>query len=137
MTTLPAPPIRCPCLSGNTYIDCCARFHNGTAAAPTAESVMRARYSAFAVMDVAYLLASWHPGTRPRSLQFDPLQKWTRLDINRTERGGPLDTDGIVEFTAWFRRDGRPGTQHETSRFARVDRVWLYRDALVYPHSRD
>ena len=40
---------RCPCLSGDTYGACCGRYHSGAATAPTAEALMRSRYSAFAV----------------------------------------------------------------------------------------
>lgn len=91
---------------------------------------MRSRYSAFAVGDVDYLLRTWHPATRPRTLELDPDQRWTRLDIVRTLRGGLLDTDGVVEFTAYFRSDTEAGRQHETSRFVRLDRQWYYSESL-------
>ena len=68
------PPFRgnCPCLSGEQYADCCGRFHAGEAEAPTAEQLMRSRYSAFVVLDAGYLLRTWHPETRPASLELDP-----------------------------------------------------------------
>lgn len=91
---------------------------------------MRSRYSAFALGDPDYLLATWHPSTRPRSLELDGEQQWVRLDIVRTIRGGPLDVDGVVEFTAHYREDGERHRQHETSRFVKVDRRWLYLDSL-------
>src|SRR5215203_3946679 len=89
---------RCPCLSGDTYGACCGRYHSGAASAPTAEALMRSRYSAFAVGDEAYLLATWAPQTRPDSAGLGD-EQWRRLDIHRTERGGPFDTTGVVEFT--------------------------------------
>ena len=52
--------------------------------------------------------------------------QWRRLDIISTRRGGPLDTEGTVEFKAHFRHDGERGVHHETSRFLRVDRRWYY-----------
>lgn len=67
---------------------------------------MRSRYSAFAVGDAEYLLRTWHPGSRPHSLELDSEQRWVRLDIVRTVRGDLLDVDGVVEFTAYFRHDG-------------------------------
>ena len=91
---------------------------------------MRSRYSAFVVGDAAYLLATWHPSTRPASLELDPAQRWYRLDILRSQRGGMLDSEGTVEFRAWYKLDGRPGNQHEISRFRREDGRWLYVDAL-------
>ncbi|MET0480351.1 MAG: YchJ family metal-binding protein [Mycetocola sp.] len=120
---------RCPCLSGEAYGLCCAPFHRGQAGAPTAERLMRARYSAFVVGDVDYLLRSWHPSTRPASLELDPELRWYRLDILATRRGGLLDDDGVVEFRAFYRSaDGR-GEQHEVSRFVRDGRAWSYLDA--------
>jgi SEC-C motif-containing protein len=120
---------RCPCLSRETYGNCCAPFHRGLATAPTAERLMRSRYSAFVVGDDQYLLASWHPRTRPAALELDPDVRWYRLDILATRQGGLLDSEGIVEFRAFYRSaDGR-GEQHEVSRFARDGRAWTYLDA--------
>jgi SEC-C motif-containing protein len=91
---------------------------------------MRSRYAAFAIGDAEYLLRSWHPRTRPRSLDLDPGTRWLRLDIERTIRGGFGDTEGIVEFTAHARQDGRRTSQHEVSRFEKVSGDWLYVDAV-------
>jgi len=121
---------RCPCLSGETYAACCGQFHRGESVAPSAERLMRSRYSAYVVGDASYLLATWHPTTRPRTLDLDPDQRWYRLDIVGTSRGGMLDTAGTVEFTARYRLDGRAGEQHENSRFVRENRRWLYVDAI-------
>lgn len=118
----------CVCLSGETYADCCGRFHNGGAEAATAEQLMRSRYSAFVLLDAEYLRKTWHPVTAPSDLELDPAMEWRRLDILSTSRGGPLDTEGTVEFKAHFRHDGERGVHHETSRFLRLDRRWYYVD---------
>jgi SEC-C motif-containing protein len=120
----------CPCGLGEPYDDCCGRFHRGEAEAPTAELLMRSRFSAFAVRDEAYLLRTWHPSTRPRRLELDPAQEWSRLDIVGKQRGGLLDAVGTVEFRAEYRLRGRVGTVEEHSRFAREGGVWLYVDAI-------
>ncbi|WP_448004344.1 YchJ family protein [Agromyces bauzanensis] len=117
---------RCPCLSGERFGECCGRFLAGTADAPTAEQLMRSRYSAFVVGDSAYLLATWHPSTRPAELELDPALRWYRLDLVRRERGGPLDRDGVVEFRARYRHDGERGELHEVSTFVRQDGRWRY-----------
>jgi SEC-C motif-containing protein len=90
---------------------------------------MRSRYSAFASGDVAYLLNTWHSSTKPESLELNSTTTWRRLDIVRTERGGLMDTDGVVEFIAHYREDGMSGQQHEISRFLKVQRQWFYLDA--------
>lgn len=119
----------CPCRSGLPYGECCRRFHSGAAAAPTAVQLMRSRYTAYVIGDSGYLLATWHPSTRPTSLGLDPGLVWRSLEIVRTERGGPLDREGVVEFAARYIADGERGVLHETSRFVREDR-WLYMDAI-------
>ncbi|WP_278236054.1 YchJ family protein [Isoptericola sp. AK164] len=125
---------RCPCLSGLPYGECCAPLHRGERTAPTAEALMRSRYSAFAVGDADYLSATWHPGTRPSSLDLDPGRRWRRLDILGTSAGGPFDDAGEVEFVATFTDDdGGRGRLHELSRFVREGGTWLYVDGDVRP----
>ncbi|MFK0005256.1 YchJ family protein [Paenarthrobacter sp. NPDC090522] len=121
----------CPCLSGEQYPACCGRFHSGDADAPTAEQLMRSRYSAFVVLDPEYLLRTWHTSTRPGSMELDPDIQWRRLDILGATGGGPLDTEGTVEFAAHYRHDGQRGVQREHSRFVREDKRWYYVDGDV------
>lgn len=91
---------------------------------------MRSRYSAFAVGDTAYLLRSWHPATRPASLELDPAQRWTGLEILATTGGSAFHQEGTVAFRARYEVRGRAGDQYENSRFARQDGHWVYVDAL-------
>lgn len=118
----------CPCLSGSQYEECCGRFHTGAAAAPTAERLMRARYSAYALGEPGYLLRTWHASTRPAELVLDQRLRWYRLDILARARGGMLDSEGTVEFRASYRIDAQPGSQHEISRFVREGGQWYYVD---------
>jgi len=120
--------MRCPCLSGLPYAECCEPLHLG-AAAPTAERLMRSRYSAFAVGDEAYLATTWHPSSRPADLTLNPDQKWVSLEIVGRTKGGLLDTEGTVEFRAAYRFEGARYEQHENSRFVRLDKRWVYLSA--------
>ncbi|RPF20879.1 YchJ family protein [Myceligenerans xiligouense] len=123
---------RCPCLSGETYGACCGRYHHGAGtAAPTAEALMRSRYAAFAVGDAAYLLATWSPSSRPGTLDLDDDVRWQRLDILRTEAGGPFDDTGVVEFVAHYRAPTGRGRLHEVSRFERTGGRWYYLDGTT------
>ena len=92
---------------------------------------MRARFSAFAVHDEAYLLRSWHPATRPPAVETDPGVRWLRLDILGSTDGGPFHTGGTVEFRAHYREHGRVGELHENSRFVRHDGDWVYLDGTT------
>ena len=79
-------------------------LHEGTARAATAEQLMRSRYSAFAVGDAGYLLDTWHPGTRPRSLDLDPgraVAGWR----SSPRTAGRCSSRGTVEFVARYVRD--------------------------------
>lgn len=122
--------MRCPCLSGLTYPECCGRLHAGEAAAATAEQLMRSRFSAFAVGDPAYLRDTWHSSTRPVDLTLDAGLRWYRLDILARSRGGLTDGEGTVEFRAHFRGD-EVGSLHEVSRFVREQGRWWYLDGVT------
>jgi SEC-C motif domain protein len=115
----------CPCGRGDDYDACCGRLHAG-APAPTAEALMRARYSAFAVGELGYLLGSWHPASRPAAFRLDPDTRWTRLAVLATQDGGLFDATGTVQFRAVYTRDGKRGVLAQTSRFGRDDGQWVY-----------
>ncbi|MFB6807209.1 MULTISPECIES: YchJ family protein [unclassified Streptomyces] len=123
---MPTPVLPCPCGLPAAYPECCGRFHSGAQQAPTAELLMRSRFSAFSVGDTAYLLRSWHPSTRPGRLDLDPGQRWERLEILATERGGMFETEGSVEFRAYYREGRHSGSLHEHSAFTREAGAWVY-----------
>lgn len=134
MATVPPPaaPSRCPCGSGETYATCCGPLHRGRVTglvtAPTAERLMRSRYSAFAVGERDYLLQTWHLSTRPASLELDDDLEWRRLEILGTTAGGDRDLHGTVAFVAhfWDAASRRTGRQPENSAFVREAGQWFY-----------
>ncbi|MEP7763711.1 YchJ family protein [Sanguibacter sp. 25GB23B1] len=121
----------CPCGRGEPYGDCCGPFHLGAANAPSAERLMRSRYSAFVVGDVPYLLATWHPSTRPNELALKGDRRWLGLEIVDVRGGGLLDVAGAVEFVAHSVEGGRRVAQSERSRFVREHGRWFYVDGVV------
>ena len=115
----------CPCGSGRVLEACCGRFHAG-APAPDAETLMRSRYSAYVLGLEEYLLATWHPDTRPAALELDatPRPQWLVLAVKAHV---PLDAShATVEFVARYKLNGRALRLHETSRFEYADGRWLY-----------
>lgn len=94
---------------------------------------MRSRYTAFAVGNPAYLLATWHSSTRPASLDLDPGLRWTGLDVLATSGGALLMAEGVVEFRAHYVAHREPGSQHERSRFLREDGRWRYVEGISLP----
>ena len=128
--TVQADP--CPCGSGEPFSRCCRAVHRGERQAVTAEQLMRARYSAYAVGDLDYVWQSWHPSTRPAALSRADGLTWVGLTVLDTVAGRPGDESGEVEFQAHYRRGTRTGTLHERSRFAVRARRWLYVDGELF-----
>lgn len=131
----PADP--CPCGSPSAYRQCCEPIHDG-APAPSAEALMRSRYSAFVLGDEDHLFRSWHPRTRPPGPYCHPGTQWLGLRIESTAGGGPEDEEGEVSFIARYRTgDGRGGVVEdelvERSRFVRRGGRWVYLEALDHP----
>lgn len=111
------------------YADCCGPAHNGERPAADAPSLMRSRYSAFVLGNTAYLLDSWHAGTRPASIELEAGAKWLGLEIRQHRSTGPQTAE--VEFVARFRVAGRAVRQHELSRFVCEGGRWYYVDGDV------
>jgi SEC-C motif domain protein len=123
----------CPCSPERLYADCCQPYHSNNnndkvLAAPTAEHLMRSRYSAYVLGLSDYLLTTWAGETRPASLELEPLQ-WLRLQVKRSESTGAQTA--IVEFTATYRVNGKAHKLHEVSRFRLDQGRWFYIDGDV------
>lgn len=121
----------CSCGSQHEYARCCGRYIEGGEAAPTAEALMRSRYSAYALRREDYLLATWHASTRPLQLGLteDDVTSWIGLQLKRHEQH---DADhAMVEFVARYKVGGRAHRLHEVSRFVRDAGRWFYLDGEV------
>src|SRR5450830_2021899 len=114
------PDSNCSCDSEKPYSDCCEPLHQGQLA-QTAEALMRSRYSAYVLKLEVYLLNTWHPDTRPASMDLssDETTKWLGLQIKHSSH---TDTDhATVEFVARYKVNGKAERLHEVSRFIRID----------------
>ncbi len=119
----------CPCGSGTPYAACCGRWHAGPLhlQAPTAEALMRSRYSAYVKGLGAYLQDTWHKRTQPTETPtFEPGVRWLGLEVKRHSRTGT--NTALVEFVARSKRGGRAHRLHETSHFVCEDGRWYYVD---------
>lgn len=117
----------CPCGSKQPYRTCCAPFHDGALPAD-ARTLMRSRYSAYCQKNESYLLATWHPTTRPAQLGLaeEEQPEWLGLTV---KRHAPIDADhALVEFIARYRLSSRVHRLHEISRFIRAEGRWWYVD---------
>lgn len=89
---------------------------------------MRSRYSAYVLGLEDYLLATWHPSTRPQGLDLaaELAPKWLGLEVKGHRQLD--DSRAVVEFVARYRVAGRGQRLHETSRFVREEGRWFYVD---------
>ena len=121
----------CPCGSGALLPACCGRYLAGESA-PTAALLMRSRYTAFTCLDEAYLLATWHPVTRPQHLhlaQDTPRPQWLGLKIVNYQLQDA--THATVAFVARQKIAGRASRLAEVSRFVLETGRWFYVDGDV------
>lgn len=121
----------CPCGSNKAYAQCCGQYIDSATPAPTAEALMRSRYTAFTLHSVEYLQHTWHESTRPEKIDLtsDVATKWIGLEVKRHEQ---QDTShAIVEFIAKYKINGRAHRMHEISRFVKEDNKWFYVDGDV------
>ena len=126
----------CPCSSGKELDDCCGPYLSGLKPPPSAEALMRSRYTAYARGDVAYIERTMHPKTR-KGFDFDQTREWSRssrwlgLKIVSSEDGGPGDEQGKVEFIAHYETSGEEVEHHELAEFRRSDGRWYFWDGKV------
>ena len=120
----------CPCGSKQPYAKCCGFYLDGTLPAPTAEALMRSRYTAYTQLRENYVLSTWHTTTRPQALNLtQDNSRWIGLEIKRHEQQN--SDHAIVEFIAKYKTHGRAHRLHEVSNFLREDGCWFYVDGVV------
>ncbi len=118
----------CHCQSERLFVDCCGPLLAGSCPAPTAEALMRSRYTANVLKNTTYLLETWHLSTRPQSMNSDILPTWCGLSVLAIKQGQQGDDRGTVEFRAFYRSGTGSGVLHERSRFVCENGCWLYVD---------
>lgn len=126
----------CPCGSGKPFQFCCEPIVQGQKSAPTAEALMRSRYTAFALGAIDYLIdttAVEKRGDDDAEILADQVKytNWTGLKILQTDQGGRSDETGMVEFEAAFETEDQSGTLYEKSNFRKDNGHWVYVDGEV------
>ena len=119
----------CPCGSGIALADCCGKWHQGQPA-PSAERLMRSRYSAYTLGLIDYLVATTLPAQQA-ALDRDSMRAWSLgstwlgLEVEGSEL---IDTHAFVTFTArWHDGDGEH-SHRERSAFVQQDGRWYFID---------
>jgi len=131
----------CPCGSGKTLEACCLPYVEGKAMAPTAEALLRSRYTAFTRRSVDYILETHHTKTK-EEISKEGIQAWSEraewigLEILGTEDGGPDDQVGFVRFVAKYREKGSVVNHAEDARFEKENGAWRFVTGSTPPVKR-
>ena len=123
---------KCPCGSGAALEACCGPILSGTPA-PTAEALMRSRYTAFVRGDADYITRTYASEYRAAVGNDLPAVDWVGLKILGSTGGGIADGTGTVDFAAHNRQDGKIHVHRENSNFRREDGNWVYVDGEMNP----
>ena len=126
----------CPCGSGKEYPACCEYYITGERNAPTAEALMRARYSAYVRTEIEFLCETLHPKHRDDhdekvTREWSESSEWLGLQVLATEEGTERDEYGTVEFIATYAANGRTTDHHEIARFAKDKGIWYFVEGQV------
>ena len=122
----------CPCGSTESFEKCCEPFLTGKASPETAEKLMRSRYTAFTCKDIDYLKKTLTPESRgdfdaASTKQWAENANWKGLKILSTQKGGPDDKKGTVEFVATYEMEGEALDHHEVSQFRKSENgQWFF-----------
>ncbi len=125
---------QCPCGTGKTYSSCCEKYINKKEIPQTAELLMRSRYTAYVKKEVPYIIQTIMPA-QLKEIDEEGIRKWAEktswqnLQIVNTEKGGPDDKKGTVEFIAQYKEKGVVCNHHEIGRFSKHDGSWFYEDS--------
>ncbi len=127
---------QCHCQSGKPFAECCEPYIKGVNNPPTAEALMRSRYSAYVTEDIPYLANTLHPKERE---DFDEAgaAKWAReanwqgLEVVRTDKGSANDSKGEVEFKVSYKRHGSTCIHHERAEFRKSEGIWYFFDGKM------
>ncbi|RDC56632.1 hypothetical protein DU508_12885 [Pedobacter chinensis] len=123
--------MNCPCGSGLLYLNCCQPYHLNIKTAPTAEALMRSRFSAFVVADADYLYETTHLSKRKGNSKDAYLKsakntKWVKLEIVSAGYD-------VVEFKAFYlNQKFQVEVLHEKSNFRFENGKWYYVDGKFY-----
>jgi SEC-C motif-containing protein len=129
----------CPCGSGRAYAECCEPYIKGIQKPPTAEALMRSRYSAYVEHAIDYIIGTCVRLEGKQAVDVKQTRDWSEqstwlgLKILSIEKGGTGDTKGMVEFEASYERNGLKDVHREKAHFKKEDGQWFYEDGEVAP----
>lgn len=118
---------KCFCDTGLLFENCCGLYLNDNQKAPSALTLMRSRYSAYATHNADYLMETTYISERKyysksEILRWAVSNKWQKLEILSS-------SENTVEFKAYFLdSDNKSQVHYEFSTFKFENGAWYYVD---------
>ena len=128
----------CPCHSKKPYNQCCRPYHDDNSIAPTAEALMRSRFSAYSLIKIDYIEKTMTKAADPdfdfkQGQWFATSVTWLNLEIKELVAGQSDDDYGEVLFTAQYKHQGQIKTIQEHSLFTKIKDQWFYSGSKELP----
>jgi SEC-C motif domain protein len=126
----------CPCGSNKLFGECCEPFLTGASKAPTAEALMRARYTAYAMANIDFVEQTIHPKfkddfNRESAQKWAEESQWHGLEILNIVNGKEEDAEGTVEFIATYSQKDEEIKHHEIAAFKKEEDAWFFVDGRL------
>lgn len=137
--------LTCPCGSGISFQECCQKNIDDRMNIDHPEKLMRARYSAFVVKKIDFLVDTLDLQIRSVSDYQDYFDWANKAQFNKLEViSSSVDNNkGTVEFKAYYQEENKYLIMHEISQFRKQKGIWYYRNGKVniyedssFTHSR-
>ena len=128
----------CSCDTKKPFSACCEPVLKGEKIPEYAADLMRARYTAFVRHDIDFIMNSLSPA-RKKDIDRKGVEEWSNdtqwegLEIVGSQKGGPTDETGQVEFIARFRDKEEIQEHHELASFLKIKGSWCFEDGRTPP----
>ncbi len=114
--------------------DCCLPLIQQSKLADTAETLLRARYTAFTQGEVDFILSTHHSRTlkdtsREEVEEWSKGSEWLGLKIVQIDAGQKKDEKGTILFSAKYSAEGKTHEHWEKSFFEKEKGQWKFLDA--------
>ena len=128
----------CPCDSGLSYAECCEPYITGIKDAPTAEALMRSRYTAYVVHAIDYIINTCLEKNKmnPEGIKdWSEKSTWLGFKILSLSNDDEEGDRAKIVFESIYERKSLKYVHHETATFKKQDNRWFYDDGEILPQT--
>ncbi len=129
----------CSCDTKKPFSECCEPVLKGEKKPASAVDLMRSRYTAYVRHEIDFIMNTLSPERikdtdRKATEEWAKETHWEGLQIVSTEKGGPDDETGKVEFIAKYREKEEVKEHRELATFVKQKGIWYFDDGRTPPN---